>query len=142
MDMTDWSTDRIERLATGAETEIARQRAVQAAALAELDRRQTPSADGCRSLAEWTASRLDVSPETARDLARVARGAADRPDLAAALASGEVGFDRRRKPISSMVSVSHHCRSSTTSRRGRSSSPTGCGSISRTTRRRRRWTNV
>ena len=49
MDMRDWSTDRIERLAIDAEAEIARQRAVQAAALAELDRRQAPSADGRRA---------------------------------------------------------------------------------------------
>jgi hypothetical protein len=94
MDVSEWSTDRVERLAIDAEAEIARHRFLQAVALAELDRRQTASADGCRTLAEWTASRLDVSPETARDLVRVARGVADRPDLAEALAAGEAGFDR------------------------------------------------
>jgi 5-methylcytosine-specific restriction endonuclease McrA len=94
MDVRDWSTDRVERLAVDAEAEIARQRAIQVVALAELDRRQTASADGCRTLWEWTAGRLDVSSVTARALVRVARSGVDRPDLVEALAGGGVGFDR------------------------------------------------
>ncbi|CAN5531986.1 hypothetical protein BH24ACT7_BH24ACT7_26270 [soil metagenome] len=45
--------------------------------------------DGARSLVDWVAARLDVTRETALDLARVARGD-DVDDLVA----GEVSFDR------------------------------------------------
>jgi hypothetical protein len=107
MDVRDWSTDRVERLVVDAEAEIARQRAIQVVALAELDRRQTASADGCRTLAEWAAGRLDVSAVTARDLVRVARGVQDRPDLVEALAGGGVGFDRVVALAGSEVAVDH-----------------------------------
>jgi len=35
-----------------------------------LDARQVATGDGCRSLSEWAASRLDVSLETAKSLVR------------------------------------------------------------------------
>lgn len=49
--------------------------------------------DGCKSLSEWVASRLDVSLGTARSLVRTMRRTQDRPDLREALETG-VSFDR------------------------------------------------
>ena len=60
----------------------------------ELDRRQTATGDGCRSLSEWVAARLDLSLDSARRLVRTMRRTAHRPELREALASGEVSFDR------------------------------------------------
>ncbi|MDX1469832.1 MAG: DUF222 domain-containing protein, partial [Acidimicrobiia bacterium] len=62
--------------------------------LEELDRRQVPTADGCRSLSEWTAMSLDIGLDTAREMVRTMRRTVARPDLRAMLASGEVSFDR------------------------------------------------
>lgn len=73
---------------------IGRLRARQAAWLAELDRRQVATADGCRSLEEWTAGRLDVERRTARRLVDASRRLGERPDVASALADGVVTFDR------------------------------------------------
>ncbi|HSJ84598.1 MAG TPA: hypothetical protein VLA91_12350, partial [Acidimicrobiia bacterium] len=64
------------------------------AILEELDSRQVATGDGCRSLSEWTASRLDVSPDTAKSLVRTMRRTSHRPELREGLASGEVSFDR------------------------------------------------
>lgn len=41
--------------------------------LRELDAAQVATGDGCRTLAEWVASRLDVTLGTARDLVSRAR---------------------------------------------------------------------
>jgi hypothetical protein len=68
--------------------------AVDLAILEELDSRQVATGDGCRSLSEWTASRLDVSSETAKSLVWTMRRTSHRPDLRGRLASGEVSFDR------------------------------------------------
>ena len=86
------TTDAVEQIAIGIEANIARQRAVQADALAELDRRQVPLGDGCKSLHEWAAGRLDVEPDTARRLVGLARCSHDgvRTDLA----GGEITVDR------------------------------------------------
>jgi len=62
--------------------------------LEELDRRQVATGDGCKSLAEWAAARLDMSQDTARLLVRTMRRTGSRPELREALASGEVSFDR------------------------------------------------
>lgn len=67
------STDGIERRLVDDERLIARLRARQVTALAEMDRRQVATSDGSRSLSEWTAARLDVAPETARSLVRTMR---------------------------------------------------------------------
>lgn len=64
------------------------------AILEELDARQVATGDGCRSLSEWTASRLDLAADTATTLVRTMRRTIDRPDLRQALTSGEIGFDR------------------------------------------------
>lgn len=60
--------------------------------LAEVDRRQTPLADGCRTLGEWICSRLDVAPETGRVLSRMVH--TDTPALTNELADGGLSFDR------------------------------------------------
>ena len=86
------STDRIESDLIEIESTIGRLRAAQANLLTEIDRRQVPIADGCRSLNEWIAARLDVAPETARLLARTARARSG--ELSTALETGEVTFDR------------------------------------------------
>ena len=88
------TTDHLEQLLVRAETAVARARAAQLTVLGEIDRRQVATGDGCRSLAEWVAGRLDVAPETAAALVRAMHGLADRPALAAAVAEGEVTFDR------------------------------------------------
>ena len=62
--------------------------------LEELDRRQVATGDGCKSLAEWAAARLDMSLDTAKTLVRTMRRTAQRVDLRELLASGEVSIDR------------------------------------------------
>ncbi len=82
------STDALEMRLIELEAAIAAGRLEQAELIAEADRRQLATADGCRSLNEWVASRLDVSPETASALTRVAR------TTCAELADGAHSFDR------------------------------------------------
>jgi hypothetical protein len=62
--------------------------------LAELDQAQVATADGCRSLSEWSTARMDLHPDNAKNLVRTMRRTIDRPDLRDALASGEIAFDR------------------------------------------------
>jgi len=92
--MDNRTTDDLEQTLLATEAVIARGRAVQIAVLAELDRRQVSTADGCRSMVEWTASRLDVAPETASALMRTSRAALDTPEVAEALGAGGITFDR------------------------------------------------
>ena len=53
---------------------------------------QEAAGDGSRSLQEWTAARLDVTPQVARDLVFASRSIT--PALNDSLAGGEVSFDR------------------------------------------------
>ncbi|MGH3650547.1 MAG: HNH endonuclease, partial [Acidimicrobiia bacterium] len=85
--------DREQRLIAD-ERLIARIRARQMSDLAVLDVSQVASADGSRSLSEWVAARLDVSPDTAKTLVGTMRRIQDRPDLEDRLGVGEVSFDR------------------------------------------------
>jgi 5-methylcytosine-specific restriction endonuclease McrA len=94
MDLDVLTQDRKERILVDAEAEIARLRGVQLDVLEDLDRCQVATADGCRSLSEWTTARLDVHPDTAKSLVRTMRRTMERPDLREALASGEITFDR------------------------------------------------
>ncbi|MGH3668631.1 MAG: hypothetical protein ACRDU7_10080, partial [Acidimicrobiia bacterium] len=94
MDLDLHSQDQKERILVDAESEIARLRGVQLDVLEDLDRCQVATADGCRSLSEWTTARLDVHPDTAKSLVRTMRRTVERPDLRAALAAGEITFDR------------------------------------------------
>lgn len=59
-----------------------------------LDSRQTATADGCKSLTEWTAARLDVGLDTARTMVQTMRRTETRPDLRDMLATGELTLDR------------------------------------------------
>jgi len=88
------ATDTLEQILLEAEAAVARLRAIQMAALAQLDARQVATADGCRSMVEWTAGRLDIAPETAAALFRTAVSLLDRPAVRAALDAGDISFDR------------------------------------------------
>jgi len=94
MDVETAASDEIEQRLLDEEAQIARLRASQMVLLREVDRRQMPTAAGCRSLGEWVAGRLDVAPETARDLVATAHRLEDLPDVEDAVGSGEIGFDR------------------------------------------------
>ena len=89
-----WSTDRLEQELVRFESVVAFARAAQMALLSELDHRQVAIGDGCRSLHEWTASRLDLSPENAKVLVNTSRRLSDLPYLSEKLSTGEVSFDR------------------------------------------------
>ena len=94
MDIETATNDRIEQQLLHGEAAIARIRAMQMTLLREVDRRQMPSGAGCRSLGEWVAGRLDVSPETARVLVATTHRLEELPDVEDAVAAGEIGFDR------------------------------------------------
>ena len=67
------STDELRTRLVADETVIGQARARQMETIRELDRRQTATADGCGSLAEWVAGRVDVAPETAQKLVTTAQ---------------------------------------------------------------------
>ena len=90
----DFATDAIEQRLLDDEAAIARHRASQMSLLRELDRRQAPLRDGCRSLKEWATGRMDLAPETAGMLVTTARRLQNLPDIDAAVTTGEIGFDR------------------------------------------------
>jgi hypothetical protein len=90
----EWTTDRLEQELIADEADRSRLAGKDLAILEELDSRQVATGDGCRSLSEWTGSRLDVSSETAKSLVRTMRRTIDRPDLREGLTSGQVSFDR------------------------------------------------
>ena len=94
MDIETATNDQIEEQLLHSEAVIARGRASQMTLLREVDRRQAPIAAGCRSLREWVAGRLDVSPETARDLVATAHHLEELPDVDEAVAAGVIGYDR------------------------------------------------
>jgi len=89
-----WTTDELEQELIADEAERSRLSAKDVAILEELEYRQVATADGCRSLSEWTTARLDLYPDTAKSLVRTMRRTADRPDLREALAAGDISFDR------------------------------------------------
>lgn len=92
--MRGLTPDQVEQALLADEAIIAAARARQMANLALADRMQIPLADGCRSLKEWTAGRLDISSETASRLTSTAHRLQDAPGLASSLARGEITFDR------------------------------------------------
>lgn len=93
MDTERVSTDQLERQLVAAEEVVSQARAMQLRVLEELDRRQVATGDGSRSLSEWLAARLDLTPETAKSLVRTMRRTVDQPGLRQQLASS-VSFDR------------------------------------------------
>ncbi len=94
MDTTSSTTATLEQKLLDHEAAIARHRASQLTVLRELDRRQTALRDGHRSLVEWVTGRLDVAPETARELVSTASRLQRLPEVDHAMASGAIGFDR------------------------------------------------
>jgi hypothetical protein len=94
----DWGSDwglEIKEL-TGEillkEAEISRLRGEQMALLRKADRLQVDTSDGDRTMADWVVANLDVSPQTAGRMMRIARS--DQPDIERGMASGEYGVDR------------------------------------------------
>jgi hypothetical protein len=93
----DWgrlTEDQLDQLIVSTESEIAALRAVEMAAIAEKRTRRTHIQDGYRSIVDWVAARADVSHQTARSLTWTATRLAGAPEVAEALAAGEVSFDR------------------------------------------------
>ena len=90
----DLSTDILEQQLLVGEATIAQIRAAQMTIIREIDRRQTPLADGCRSMSEWVTGRLDVAPETAKTLVSTARRLEALPTVEAATQDGSLSFDR------------------------------------------------
>jgi hypothetical protein len=86
-------TDQLEQRLQAAESEISLLRSEQVELLEEVDRRQIATGDGCKSLSDWVAARLDLSHDTAKGLVRTMRRTTDRSDLRRALVGG-VSFDR------------------------------------------------
>ena len=67
--------------------------------LGELDRREGWRDEGATSLEAWVVERCGTSASTARTLAHVAGRLFDLPELAAALATGELSFDKVRAVV-------------------------------------------
>ena len=88
------TTDALEQQLVALEGVVSQVRARQVILLREADRRQIPTADGCRSLQEWTAARLDLAADTAKQLVATTRLLADQPDLEISLSDGDASFDR------------------------------------------------
>lgn len=74
------------------EVEVSRLRARQVARLRRLDQLQVETADGARTMPDWVSATLDVSPQTAHRMVKVARSA--QGDIEAKMTDGEVGLDR------------------------------------------------
>ena len=94
MDVETATIGTIEQQLVADEAAIARIRSRQMVLLREVDRRQVPVASGCASLGEWVRGRLDVAPETARDLVTTATRLTELPHVEDAVVAGQVGFDR------------------------------------------------
>lgn len=85
----DLTPDQTEAELIRLEGLIGRIRGVQTRLIHHADELELPRMDGARSLVDWIGARLDVTRETALDLARVVR-TGDADDLEA----GEISFDR------------------------------------------------
>jgi hypothetical protein len=94
MELGSYSEDQLDQIIAGSELEIGRIRSVQMTAISEKRRRKSHLVDGYRSMVDWTAARADVSHETARSICWTASRLADAPEVAEALAAGEISFDR------------------------------------------------
>lgn len=94
MELGSHSEDRLDQITAGGELEIGRIRLAQMAAISEKRRRKSHLHDGYRSMVDWTAARADVSHETARSICWTASRLEDAPEVAEALAAGEISFDR------------------------------------------------
>ncbi len=88
----DQSIDALEQRLVNAESLIARLRADQSHVLRELAARQVAQGDGFRNLRDWVGARLDVTPETAGRLVKLAATRHDEIDNA--VSASEITFDR------------------------------------------------
>ena len=88
------STDELRLRLVTDEAAVARLRARQMETIRELDRRQTTTAEGCGSLVEWVAGRVDVAPETAQKLVTTAKALGALEYVADALFDGATTYDR------------------------------------------------
>lgn len=92
--MEGLTPDLVERALQEEESKVARSRAKQLQLILVADAMQLHTADGCRSLTEWLAGRLDVSRESASSMVRTARRLKDSPDTANQLGDGEITYER------------------------------------------------
>ena len=90
--LTAATTDALEQRLFRLESIVAAARTEQADIVAELDTRQIPIADGCRSMREWLAGRLCVTNDTASSLSRLARS--ENRDVCRMARRGELSFDQ------------------------------------------------
>ena len=90
--LAESTNDDLEQTLMSLESEISARRAFQLRLLSELDRRQAAQADACKSLVDWTMSRLDVERSTASQLVVSARTVTD--EIADSLALGLITLDR------------------------------------------------
>lgn len=86
--------DQVERALLEQEAVISRARGQQLLLIQLADQMQLPSADGCKSMREWLAGRLDISSETAYSLSTTSKRLADSPDLTAQLSTADSTYDR------------------------------------------------
>jgi hypothetical protein len=84
--------DELRSALSADEAEISEIRARQVERLRRADRLQLDTADGSRIMADWVVANLDVSPQTARRMMRIAR--AHHRDIEQRMAAGEFGIDR------------------------------------------------
>jgi hypothetical protein len=87
--IVDLTPDQVECELIRLEAIVARVRGLQARLVERAAELRMPRMDGARSVVDWVSARLDVTRETALDLARVARS--ENIDV---LIDGEASFDR------------------------------------------------
>lgn len=94
MEFGELTDDQLDEIIVGVEAGVARLRAMETAAIAEMRARKTHLQDGYRSIIDWVAAKADVSHKTARSLCWTATRLREAPDVAKALESGEITFNR------------------------------------------------
>jgi hypothetical protein len=94
MEWGSFTEDQLDQLLVRAESVIGQARAIQMAVVAEKRRRGSHRQDGFQSIVDWTAARADVSHETARAICWTSSRLSEAPEVAEALADGEMTFDR------------------------------------------------
>ena len=73
--------DQLRSALLADEAQISRIRARQVERLRRADSLQLDTADGSRTMADWVVATLDVSPQTARRMMRVARSGQSGPRM-------------------------------------------------------------
>ena len=91
---TDVPLDTLEQELIACEALVSRARSRQAELLRILDGAQVNATDGSRSMLDWTAARLDVSHDTARQILEIAKRLPDHQAIAARLETGAMTVDR------------------------------------------------